>query len=381
MIREGAIAQAYHSTARVAGLTHGLYRYPARFSPELVRAAILEFTAPGDWVADPFVGGGTTAVEALATGRRILAYDLNPLSTLLTSAKTTPLRSKEVEALRAWARVPVGVPDELDPNPTSDPRLRNAPPALAGAFAPLRAAAELLPTEATRAAARVVMIHAGQQLIDGRGRPGDAIDVPRYLLGGLTRLLEGLDQLRVDARVKGVRPGQLASRRMLRTGRAHELAPTRAFNRLAGRVRLVVTSPPYPGIHVLYHRWQVSGRAETPMAYWLSDLQDGLGPKHYTMGGRSRLGEAEYFETIQRSWTALRRLLAPDATVVQVVAFADPTTQLPTYLAAMEDAGYGRLAEREPGSWRVVPNRKWYYRARPEREQAKEVLLVHRRVR
>src|SRR5262249_52982637 len=28
--------------------------------------------------------------------------------------------------------------------------------------------------------------------------------------------------------------------------------------------RLVLTSPPYVGVHVLYHRWQVQGRRESP---------------------------------------------------------------------------------------------------------------------
>jgi hypothetical protein len=51
----------------VSGLTHDLYRYPARFSPLFARAAIETFTEPGDTVLDPFAGGSTTLVEALAS--------------------------------------------------------------------------------------------------------------------------------------------------------------------------------------------------------------------------------------------------------------------------------------------------------------------------
>jgi DNA methylase len=47
----------------VKGLTHGFYKYPARFSPAFVRAAIETFTQPGDIVLDNHVGGGTTLVE------------------------------------------------------------------------------------------------------------------------------------------------------------------------------------------------------------------------------------------------------------------------------------------------------------------------------
>ena len=32
----------------VRGLTHGYYKYPARFSPAFVRSAITTFTQPGD---------------------------------------------------------------------------------------------------------------------------------------------------------------------------------------------------------------------------------------------------------------------------------------------------------------------------------------------
>jgi len=48
---------------------HEFYRYPARFAPSVAAAAISAFTDPGDTVADYFVGGGTTLVEARLAGR------------------------------------------------------------------------------------------------------------------------------------------------------------------------------------------------------------------------------------------------------------------------------------------------------------------------
>jgi hypothetical protein len=41
----------------VGGLTHGFYRYPARFSPEFAKAAIQLFSKPGQFVLDPYMGG------------------------------------------------------------------------------------------------------------------------------------------------------------------------------------------------------------------------------------------------------------------------------------------------------------------------------------
>jgi|GEM_PF-3773302 len=58
------LVDAIQDQAPVSGLTHDFYRYPARFSPLFVRAAIQAFTRPGHVILDPFMGGGTTLVEA-----------------------------------------------------------------------------------------------------------------------------------------------------------------------------------------------------------------------------------------------------------------------------------------------------------------------------
>jgi DNA modification methylase len=52
--------EAVHSREHVTGLTHGFYRYPARFSPLFARAAIKLFTKHGDIVLDPFSGEGAS---------------------------------------------------------------------------------------------------------------------------------------------------------------------------------------------------------------------------------------------------------------------------------------------------------------------------------
>lgn len=68
--------------------THGLYMYPAKFIPHVVRYAIEKYTRPGDWVFDPFAGYGTVAIEASLTGRNAVLWDLNPITEVLTLAST-----------------------------------------------------------------------------------------------------------------------------------------------------------------------------------------------------------------------------------------------------------------------------------------------------
>src|SRR5207253_8788680 len=70
----GVIVNAARDMMPVSGLTHNFYRYPARFSPKFVRSIIEQFSKSGDVIADPFVGGGTSLVEALALGRESVGF-------------------------------------------------------------------------------------------------------------------------------------------------------------------------------------------------------------------------------------------------------------------------------------------------------------------
>lgn len=56
-------------------LTHGLHKYPAKFFPELPRWLIERYSSKGDWVLDPFMGSGTTNLEASMLGRRSVGVD------------------------------------------------------------------------------------------------------------------------------------------------------------------------------------------------------------------------------------------------------------------------------------------------------------------
>lgn len=69
---------------------HGLIRYPAMMVPQMqadvLRAAAS--TVPNlRRVADPFVGSGTTMLEALSGGFSFDGYDINPLAILICRAK------------------------------------------------------------------------------------------------------------------------------------------------------------------------------------------------------------------------------------------------------------------------------------------------------
>ena len=69
--------------------THAFHSYPARFHPLLPRR-LLEARPKARRVLDPFVGSGTTLVEAVVAGRRASGGDVNPLAVALARFKSTP---------------------------------------------------------------------------------------------------------------------------------------------------------------------------------------------------------------------------------------------------------------------------------------------------
>ncbi|MEO9296013.1 MAG: DNA methyltransferase [Nitrososphaera sp.] len=87
-------------------ITHGYHRYPAKFIPQLAARVIKENSQAGDLICDPFMGSGTTLVEAIVNGRKAYGTDINPVAVLIATAKTTviePLKLKhETDSLLGY---------------------------------------------------------------------------------------------------------------------------------------------------------------------------------------------------------------------------------------------------------------------------------------
>src|SRR5258708_20248089 len=101
---QAALVAAARDTAPVRGLTHGFYKYPARFSPVFAGTAIRAFTQPGDLVLDPHVGGGTTLVEAIAAGREAVGVDISTLAEVVSSIKSTVFSKPYLDTPQPQAR-------------------------------------------------------------------------------------------------------------------------------------------------------------------------------------------------------------------------------------------------------------------------------------
>ncbi|MCB1394804.1 MAG: site-specific DNA-methyltransferase [Rhodobacter sp.] len=81
--------------------------YRACFKAQLPEFFINRLTKPGDVVFDPFMGRGTTPVQAALMGRQAFGNDINPLSVLLTRPRLRPITLQAVAtALQTvdWSR-------------------------------------------------------------------------------------------------------------------------------------------------------------------------------------------------------------------------------------------------------------------------------------
>jgi tRNA G10 N-methylase Trm11 len=70
-------------------LTHWIYPYKGKFHPQMIRALLnIIGLKEGDTVLDPFIGSGTTAVEAQLLGINCIGIDVSPLCVLQSRVKT-----------------------------------------------------------------------------------------------------------------------------------------------------------------------------------------------------------------------------------------------------------------------------------------------------
>jgi hypothetical protein len=116
-------------------LTHGFLQHPAGM--QAVAASNLLRVLPDGVLLDPFVGGGTTLVEGLRHGRKVLGADVSPFALFASAHHAWLASDDDIEVLREQSRRAIL---SVDPSFESSPRQTDAPisvrDGLAGADAP-----------------------------------------------------------------------------------------------------------------------------------------------------------------------------------------------------------------------------------------------------
>ena len=374
---------------------HEFYRYPARFSPVLAAAIVEAFSGPGEVVADYFVGGGTTLVEAMRSGRLAIGSDINALAVFVSRVKTRQYAGAELAQVLEWAdqaahssAQSMSLPSDETAltyfrNLTSD-ALTDQRRVLLGAVAGL----DTIESHKAKAFARCVLLRTAQWALDMRQEVPDADLLLKTLVDNAWAMTAVARDVSAQYRI--------AANRVQAGGRPrclilHQGLPGLADSPQLARYptpRLILTSPPYPGVYVNYHRWKINGRLETPFPFFLAGQQDGNGLAYYTMSARSNRSQRMYFAKLEAAFKDVARMCDARTRVVQVVGFNHVEHLLSRYLSAMKRAGFEEvqfdaLATGPDGRlWRDVPGRRWWARAGERLDvaphTAREVVLVHK---
>lgn len=366
---------------KISDWTHNLYKYPACFPATFPRSIINSFSKPNDWVLDPFVGGGTSAVEALVARRNFIGTDINDLAIFSSKLKTMLLSSAESRIAEEWL-------DALNLSRTISERRKgdefyflNVPKVIELTTRKLATAIRELPTKKLQIFAKGSLLRLGQLEIEQRLSVTDIRHAEEVYKG---IFFSGLQQVR-SLRLEVDRKNEFIPDSSIESANASNAEVVKIWNKAEHAFNLVLTSPPYPERHILYNKWQVKGRSETRLPYWIIESDQVESESFFTMAARESSASLEIYITNMLSvFENLNAVMEKNGIFVQVIAFSDLKRQLPLYLDALNVAGFDEIknidsSSRDGRLWRDVPNRRWFNRAGSERTGCQEVILFHKK--
>ncbi|MBL0129468.1 MAG: hypothetical protein IPP83_18920 [Flavobacteriales bacterium] len=388
MIDALRISGILNSNHVVSGLSHNLYRYPARFSPRFVREIIASLSEPGDLVMDPFVGGGTSAVEALSAGRSFLGCDINPIAVFASRAKleafseSTLNKALQIISAKGEQTTCGGV---IPKHYLKDGYLNNVPRRFQRLIAPILTLTEELENQEVELFIRSVLLKTSQWALDCREQTPTGRAIRKRFVEDAYAIFTG-SQAFTELRKSNASRFGVDPKAEIHLSAAQELPfKLLATNRRLSKAKLIVTSPPYAGTHIVYHQWQINSRRRTRVPFWLINSLDGMGTPYYTFGDYRTHTRSKYFEEALQAYSTMKSMLDPAGTLVQLVGFSNPRVHLPRYLEMLRVAGYEEVTDRDSLGraqrvWRNVPNRRWYNNTVASPANGREVMLIHRPV-
>ena len=235
---------------------HALHPYLGKYVPQLVETFLGRYFRAGDTILDPFVGSGTTLVEANVFGVNAVGCDISAFNCLLSRVKTMTYSLASLELALKGALENARRSGEADISECSPWLSEWYSPRALGELIAYRDAIETLDDPAWDVA-RVILSRSARS---ARLTTHFDLDFPRRPTTAAYECYKHKRTCRpVDEAAKFLRRYTLDTIRRLRafasqqTGAAVEVlhADSRSIE-LPSKVTGVITSPPYPGL-IDYH--------------------------------------------------------------------------------------------------------------------------------
>lgn len=303
---------------------HSICPYFAMFPEQFVEQQLLTYTSPGDLVFDPFCGRGTTVFESLLRGREAAGSDINPVAACVAKAKATAPSFE-----RLLLRV-----NELEKQSRVSSANANAPTPFFSACFHADTLAQLLFTRETLkwsrssvdcflAAVILGILHGESHRTDlclSNRMPRTISTKPEYSIrwwnerGLVAPFRDVFSTLRKALAFRYRFPP--ASQKG-RVSHCDARKVGRKFAELSGKVKLVVTSPPYLDTtdyseDQWLRLWFLGGK---PFPEIRKNKDD-----RYT-------NVADYWKFLEESWCGIAPLLARNSTIVVRIGGAKLTKQ------------------------------------------------------
>lgn len=294
---------------------HSLHEvsYRACFKPQLPAFFIERLTRPGDLVYDPFLGRGTTMIEAALRGRVPLGCDINPLSRVLCLPRLHPPLLEDVAA--RLLEIDFSYAGELDEDllvffhPETLREICGLREYLRGrrdaesedhldrwiemvAVNRLTGHSKGFFSVYTMPPNQAVGVEAQRKINERRAQQPERRNVPELILRKTKSLLRDLEPAQRQQLMElGAHPA----------AGVHVAAAERTPTIASASVQLVVTSPPFLDV--------VQYRADNWLRCWFCGIDPDEVP--VTIHGKV----ADWAQAMQRVFVELRRVLAPGGAV------------------------------------------------------------------
>jgi DNA modification methylase len=386
------IIDSANSKKKINGKTHTFYRYPAAFSPIFAETIINIFTKPSDVILDPFVGGGTSAVEAFALQRKFYGIDVNPLSVLVSKVKTTILSYKKIIFIKKFnekiVNTKINFKSKRRKNHSnlshyfntknfSNEEIRKINQIKAG-LEQYHFASNKIKDVTVRNFLTCLLLRTTKNILDNVRPIGSFKKFKLDLVNNCNRMLSDMVDFEKELEINKSIYGSHNKVKILKS----DILKLRKINSLKkGKIKLILTSPPYPGINISYNRWQLHGRRDTKLPYWIMNTKAPVFTKlNYKHGKKRELND--YYQNMTKVFRNLRPYCSSNCLIVKLLSFRNKIKEFRMYREAMDKAGLEEIKILKKGDgrlWRTVPKRRWQVRySKKKLKSNKEVLLVYK---